>query len=320
MSSNRLFTSLQILGRTLKKQLSAVLSALRTKVYDPVRVPYDLQIVLYYYHGIARIHQRIQYCEEALYVAQMQTRGRLIHYVDIAFPAELLGDFQALAFSSGEVAQGLAELEVAKAHPLKQGKQFESLRLAGKELRRLIHRHIQNLCNILSLIKEGQGLGVVALAPALVAPGMDRIQEAHLIAQVPAASALRAGAFGIEAEQAGRLSTCRGKELAYMIEYPEEGGDRSARGASYRLLVYDYYCLRVLGGEAVVHQAALSASRNAGDAGQHALRNLHAQVLCKNQENRAQERRKCNIQMRFQGKRKRYRLHQIYGCDSYRGF
>ena len=50
MSSNRLFTSLQILRRTLEKQLSTVLSALRTKVYD-IHRRYEWSIVQNQGHG-----------------------------------------------------------------------------------------------------------------------------------------------------------------------------------------------------------------------------------------------------------------------------
>ena len=53
----------------------------------------DIQIVLDDHHGVAFVHQTVQYAEQHAYVFKMQSGGRLVQYI-YGLPRVALGQFR----------------------------------------------------------------------------------------------------------------------------------------------------------------------------------------------------------------------------------
>lgn len=77
----RTFDQGHIFRRALGNDLAAALSALRTKVDDPVSGFNHIQVVLNYHHRIAVIAQAMQNRKQLLDIVKMQTRGRFIQNI-----------------------------------------------------------------------------------------------------------------------------------------------------------------------------------------------------------------------------------------------
>mmetsp|Transcript_21568 Transcript_21568/g.83913 ORF Transcript_21568/g.83913 Transcript_21568/m.83913 type:complete len:326 (+) Transcript_21568:1061-2038(+) len=104
-----------------------------------------------------------------------------------------------------------------------------------EELDRLVHLHLQHVTDALAAPAHAQGLGVEALAVALVAGHLHIGQEAHLDGLHALALAARAAALaGVEAEAARRIAPRLalqrlGKEFADGVPEADVGGRAGAR-------------------------------------------------------------------------------------------
>ena len=175
-----------------------------------------------------------------------------------------------------------------------------------EELQRLLDRHVEHVGDALALEADLERLAVVALAVALFARHVDVGQEVHLDLDLPVAAAdLAAPALDVEAE-AARLVAARPRllglreEVADHVEQARVGRRVRARRAPDRRLVDGDDLVELLEAvdravraralaravqavgdrlvEHVVDERRLARAGHAGDAGQHAQRDVHVDV------------------------------------------
>ena len=176
-----------------------------------------------------------------------------------------------------------------------------------EELERLLDRHLEHVGDRLALEADLERLAVVALAVALLARHVHVGQEVHLDLDLPVAAAhLAAPALDVERE-APRLVAARprllglGEQLADLVEQPDvRGRVRARRAADRRLVDRDDLVelveavdppvrarplprpVQPVGDRLVEHlvdERRLARARHAGDAAEHAERDLDVDVL-----------------------------------------
>src|SRR5918994_3958513 len=105
----------QVPGCTFEDDGAASVAALWSEIDNPVRVGYDVEVVLDDYYGVASVHQPVEEGQQAVYIEHVQTRRGFVEYVGGAALVQLVGEFDALAFSTREGAQRLAQRQVVEA-------------------------------------------------------------------------------------------------------------------------------------------------------------------------------------------------------------
>ena len=88
------------------------------EVDDPVGVHHHGLVVLNDDEGAAAVHEVVQEQQHGLDVGRVQSDSRLIEHDDGAFLAQVDGELEPLTLTTGQGAQGLAEVEVAEPHIL----------------------------------------------------------------------------------------------------------------------------------------------------------------------------------------------------------
>ncbi len=268
--------------------------------------------------AVAFVGEALQQFHEQGDVIEVQARGRLIEEEESLEIGErrleeMADELEALGFATAEGIERLTETQIAETRLAQQAHGFHdtsgAFRFhAAEELRGIIHGHAQDLMDVLSLETETQRVRLVAPAFALRAGHVEIAQELHLdlfVAISPAA--LAATVTAVEAEKSRRESFG-----ARVLRFHEELPDRikrahinsgcAARGARERTLInhdngadfvfaFDgFHAARLILDafaalphevpvKHVMHQRALAAATHAGDAAEHAQRDVHAEVF-----------------------------------------
>ncbi len=251
--------------------------------------------------GVAAIPQLVQHLEQLLDVVEVQPCGRFVQDVEglAGIPlGELARQLDPLRLAPRQGGGRLAEPNVGEAH-VHQGLQLARHRRHRiEEGARVLHRHLEDLVDVLALVLHLQGLAVVALALADVARYVDIRQEMHLHLDdaIPLAR-LAAAPLDVEGE-AARLVAARarllgaGEQLADRGEQAGVGGRVGARGTADGALVDVHHLVQVLqpldaaigsrgrlgrlvelpmgdAKQGVVDQGRLAGAGDPGDAGHH---------------------------------------------------
>ena len=262
------------------------------------------------HHRVAALGQAAQNLNQLVHVREMQTRGGLVQHVDglaRAALGQLRCQLDALGLAPGQLRGGLSQADIPQSHVV------ERLNLPGdgrhvlKEFQRVLHGHIQHVVDALALILHIQGLPVIALAAADLAGHVHVRQEMHLdLDNTVAAARLAASALDVEAETAlavtlGLGVRGGGEQVPDQVEHARVGGRVGPGGAPDGGLVDGddlvqlFHALDALvpagngSGpvqlpgqglvENLVNQRTLAGAGNAGDAGHHAQREVHVNVL-----------------------------------------
>ena len=220
---------------------------------------------------------------------------------------ELGGQLHALRLAAGQRRRRLAEADVAQADRVERLQAPADLGDVLEEDDRLLDGHVEHVGDRLALEADVERFLVVALAVALLARHVDVGQEVHLDLDLPVAAAdLAAPALDVERE-APRLVAARprllglGEEVADDVEEAGVGRRVRARRAPDRRLVDLDDLVELVEAEhggvraralaravqAVGHrleqdlvdQRRLARARHAGDARQHAQRDVDVERL-----------------------------------------
>ena len=261
-------------------------------------------------HGIARIDQLLQHVYQTVHVRNVQAGGRLVQDID-GLAGRALGQLGrklgALRLAAGERRGRLSELDIAEAdlsHGLKPSRNFGHV---GEELARLVHRHVEHLVDVLTLVAHLKRLLVIALALTHVAGHIHIRQEVHLDLQKAVARAgLAAAALDVEGKPArpvaARLGVRRfGEQVANVIEHAGIGCRVGARRAPDGRLVNIDHLVQIgqpgdlimrararlgaveLGGQLfvqdLVDERGFARAGHAGHAGERAQRDGEVRVL-----------------------------------------
>src|SRR5947209_10507367 len=100
----------------LEDDHTALIAAFWTHINDPVCVANHIEMVLNHNHCVPAIYQPVHDGEQATNIRQVQPGRWLIHDIDTALLVEFAGQFNPLAFSARESAQGLAKGHVVQTH------------------------------------------------------------------------------------------------------------------------------------------------------------------------------------------------------------
>ena len=260
-------------------------------------------------HRVALIDQPVQHGEELLDVVEVQAGRGLVEQVDRAAggpPRQLLGELDALRLTTRQRRRGLPQPDVAQADVVEGLQLGPDLRHRVEELERLVHRHVQHLGDVATLVQDLEGLPVVALAVALVAGDVDVGEEVHLDPEhaIPLAG-LAAPAPHVEREAARLVTAHPGlghqrEQLPHRGEQAHVGGRVGTRGAADRGLVDVDDLVHVLDAadtamgsglgfrpvqlagqgpvQGLVDQRALARPRDTGHAGEHTEGEVHVDL------------------------------------------
>src|SRR5438270_7400841 len=100
----------------LKDYRSALVAAPGTHVDDPVGVTNHIPVVLNHHYRIPTIYQSIHDGQKVTDIRHVQPCRRLIQDVNAALLVQFAGQFDALAFATGEGTERLAEGQVVQSH------------------------------------------------------------------------------------------------------------------------------------------------------------------------------------------------------------
>src|SRR5580765_7558877 len=95
--------------------------------------------------SVAELHQPLQNIEQLADIVEVQPRGRLVKQIKGAsslFPAQLLGQLDALRFSSGESRRGLPQMNVTEPYVGERLQLRRNVRDIGQNSLRFLHRRI----------------------------------------------------------------------------------------------------------------------------------------------------------------------------------
>ena len=220
---------------------------------------------------------------------------------------QFAGELHPLGLAAGERGRRLAELHVVEPHVVQRLELVVDGRDVLEVLQRLLNVHLQHLGDRLALVADLQRLAVEAVPLAHRAGDPNVGQKVHFqLVRAVALAGLAAAAADVEAEPprlvaAGlRLGQLR-VEVANLVEHLDvRGRVRPRRAADRRLVDGDHLVemfeavdplVRAGIAEAavqiapqgldqnVVDQRALARAGNAGDADEHAQRNLDVDAL-----------------------------------------
>ena len=110
----------QCFGRSLKHQLSSLVSALRPQINDVVGMSNDVQVMFNDDNGVTLIQECIERNKQLLDIMCMQSGRRFVkHKEGVCLPVATGkegGKFDALGFSAAERIAALAEGHISQAH------------------------------------------------------------------------------------------------------------------------------------------------------------------------------------------------------------
>ncbi len=210
--------------------------------------------------GDKRVERRLQFGD----VMKMQTCGGLVEdkenvslLVGIA-PTQKIGQLYPLRLPARETVRRLPQMQIAQPHIL-QHLQFGTQPLHrrfgsvfGKELQRLVHRHLQHIGDAPVEILHLQHLLLETLAVAVLAGKVQVGHELHLhLDSALALTGLAASALGVEREIAGRVEPLLGQglggeQIPYVVEGLDIGGGIGAARFSDRILIHNLHAVYLL--------------------------------------------------------------------------
>ena len=175
------------LGGSGKDNLAAGSTAVRSHVYQVVRLLHHIQVVLDDDDGIAAVHQTVQQIHDLLNIRGVKAGGGFVQHIDVALLVQVFGQLHPLAFTAGEGGQGLPQGQVWQPH-LQHGSQgLLKLPVLPEKRIGLPGGHIQNLHDVFAVITVGQGFFRISFSLAGFAEGGDRIHEHQLRDNLPPA-------------------------------------------------------------------------------------------------------------------------------------
>src|SRR6218665_3592787 len=140
----------------------------------------------------------------------MQTRGRLIQYVNAATvraTVQLGCELHPLGFAPGERCRAWTELNVAESHINEGFQESVNCRDRFKKFRGLANRPLQNFRDVLAFVVHLEGFSVVPFSAAYLAGNVNVREEVHLnLDRAVARARFAATALHIEAESTGQVS------------------------------------------------------------------------------------------------------------------
>ena len=242
-------------------------------------------------------------------VVEVQPRRRLVEQKQAAFPAlpgQVRPQADPLRFAPGKRRGRLAQPQVPQADLVQHLQLLLHARRGGKEADRFLHRHLQHVMNVFSLVSNRQHLGLIASPAALLADQLHVGQKLHLHGDgAVALTRFTAPAGDVEGERArfvaapARLAL-RGKQLPDAVERLHiRHRIRARRPAERRLIDQDDLANLLIPGYAVqlrarrghpapppqgviknvVDQRRFAGPRDAGHARHHAQGNRHVDIL-----------------------------------------
>src|SRR5205085_2026500 len=145
--------------------------------------------------------------------------------------------FQPLGFAAAQGWARLAELQVAESRIDKKRERPRNLRIGGKELGRLLDRHLHDVADALIVIEDLEGLRVVTPAAAIFARHVAAREKTHLqLDRALAGTGLAPAPFGVERKPARRITThSRDRQLPIELANFVKNFDVSRRSRARRL-------------------------------------------------------------------------------------
>ena len=158
----------------------------------------------------------------------MKSGGGLVQDVNglsRASLGQLRGQLDSLGLAAGQLRGRLSQPDVPQSHVI------QCLYLPGdrgyifKELKSLLHGHIQHIVDVLSLVLHVQGLTVIPFAAAYLAGHIYIRQEMHLnLDNAVSAARFTPAALYVKAEPSFAVPLCLGvrsggEQVPYKVEY-----------------------------------------------------------------------------------------------------
>ena len=165
--------------------ITAGIAALGTQIDDPVGGFDDIHIVLDHQHRVSAVDQTLQRGQQRADVGEMQAGGGLVKYEQFALLvagtiADKARKFEALGLPAGHGVDRLAQSNIAQSH-VGQGLQCRNhFPVIGEKRQRLIHRHGQNVMDVVSPVAHIQHFGFEALSLAVRTENEDIGEKLHL--------------------------------------------------------------------------------------------------------------------------------------------
>ncbi|MCY1364151.1 hypothetical protein D9M69_509440 [compost metagenome] len=142
--------------------------------------------MLYHDHRIALIHQGVHGLQQLADIVKMKTGGRLIKdkqglaFFRVPLPQEIR-QFYPLGLSPGEGIGGLTQANVSQSHLLERQDLFGQFGLiTAEKVHGFIHRHSEDVRNVLIVIGHFQDLLLEPFASAAFAGELYIGHELHL--------------------------------------------------------------------------------------------------------------------------------------------
>ena len=229
--------------------------------------------------GVSPLYKAVQQLHDAGHIRCVQTGGGLVQHIDIALLVQIFSQLYPLALAAGQGGQWLSQGKIGQTHPDHRAQRLAELFVVPKEFTGLPGGHLQDLCDILSVIPVGQRFPAVAFALAGLADSGDRVHKHQLGDDLPPPAAGRAGALAVEGKQAGVRAGLRRHLPSDLIEKAQEGGGGGASRGRHRGLVHQHHPVGVLLGEHIPDERAFARARHTGDHGEHMQRDVHRHVF-----------------------------------------
>src|SRR5215510_4346803 len=107
-----------LVRRSFDNQIASFVAALRSKIYDPVRALYHVQVVLDDDNRTARVDELPERCKQAIDVVEVQSSGWLVEDVQSSFagsPGQVRCELHSLSLPAGQRRRRLAQSQVAES-------------------------------------------------------------------------------------------------------------------------------------------------------------------------------------------------------------
>ena len=193
-----------LFGWAFGDDAAARVAAFGAEVDDPIGGLDDVEVVFDDEYGVAGVAEFVEHLQQLGDIGEMQAGCGLIQDIQCppgGFLGQFRGQLHALGFAAAERRGLLADLEITQPDFLQRLENVANLRHGAEELLGLVHRHVENVGNIASLVSDFQRLAAVTFAAALFTSHVYVRQKMHFDLDDPVTLArLAASAFDIEAE------------------------------------------------------------------------------------------------------------------------
>src|SRR6202046_5119031 len=226
-SSMRLRIPRHLLRRPRSHHAAAFLPAFRSKIDHPVRRFDHVKVVLDDQHRSATFNQFAKRSQKFLYVVKVKSRGWLVKNIQdagILLPRKMRCKFQSLCFASRKRRARLSQSEVPESDFFQHSQPRSNFRIRREKRKRLAHRHLQHIMNVLFFVTHVQHRTLVTCPPAIFADQLHVSEKTHLHRYGSISLARFAPTAGnVEGKMSSRESAllrfrCRRKKFSYRIE------------------------------------------------------------------------------------------------------